>query len=233
MKTENSTTFYGSITKRESLITIQNNILENSWVVEANLPYANYYGQVPQKSKPNSIFLFTKQFYTLDEILRLSMGIDNCFGNKSNLASATLEFHNKQHPAIRIKNLADYKQIYLLQNCFAEQGILFADKTQLVSEAKATITKSFLVKEIDENIYIDQIEKDKGYLVVRGRINRTNFDEIILKIKNNSNIMFFDAVYGGFLINSQTVDIVRVYSENLNLEHLKDIKYALNKEIHK
>ena len=58
MKTNKTVTYCGSITKKESLIPLESHILENTWVAEANFPYANYYGQVPAKPKPNSLFLF-------------------------------------------------------------------------------------------------------------------------------------------------------------------------------
>ena len=68
MKTKETIQVCGTVTKTESLAEIKWNILENTCVAEANNPYTNYYGQVPQKPTPNTLFLFTTQFYFLDEI---------------------------------------------------------------------------------------------------------------------------------------------------------------------
>ena len=43
----------GSICKNEVLTPLTSNILGHTFVCEATSPYANYYGQVPQKPKPN------------------------------------------------------------------------------------------------------------------------------------------------------------------------------------
>ena len=227
MRTKNLIKVCGSITKTESLIPIQSNILEDTWVAEANLPYAHYYGHMPEKAKPNSLFLFTERFYSLEEVLRFPHGIDRCYTEELNIASATLEHQNKQYPAIRIKNFPDYEHLHLLQNCLALQGVLFAKKVHFITEVKAVISKCFELEELDEGIYLDQTEENKGYLFVQKRIDRDNFDKLILKIKNNSNCRFFDAVPGGFIMNSKSTDMVRIFSEGLDLELLKCIKYQL------
>lgn len=227
MKTKNILNVCGSITKKESLVPVTSNILEHTWVEEANLPYANYYGQVPEKPKSNSLFLFTSKYYSLEEILYSVQNITSCFNLKLNVASATLEINNKQYPAIRVKNFPDYKQLHLLQKCFMQQGILWAQKIHLITEAKAIINKCFELEQIEENIYIDLVEENKGYIFIENYIDRNNFDQTILKIKRNSNCMFFDAVPGGLIIDSQSKNIVRIFSEHLKHELLRCIKDLL------
>ena len=67
----------GTITKTESLIPIDYNVLKHTCVLEANKPYADYYGLTPIESKPHSIFLITKRFYSLDEIISVTNGHQN------------------------------------------------------------------------------------------------------------------------------------------------------------
>jgi len=229
MKTNKTKKYCGSITKMESLIPLDSHILKNTWVAEANFPYANYYGQIPSKPKPNSIFLFTDRYYSLEEVLWFSNGFDSCYSNNLNIASAVLEFQNKQHPAIRLKNFPDYEQLYLLQNCLINQGIVFSKKTPLVIETRAIISKCFDLEEIEEGIYIDNIEANKGYITSKNKLDRKNFEKLFSKIRNNSNCSFFDAVPGGFIINSRSVDFIRVFSENLDNELLRCIKKQLAK----
>ena len=59
MKTSNLIKVCGSITKKESLIPVNYNILKNTYDAEANNPYFGYYGMVPEQANPNSLFLFT------------------------------------------------------------------------------------------------------------------------------------------------------------------------------
>ena len=86
MKPEKTLKVCGSITKKEPLAPITSNILEHTVVAEANMPYSNYYGRVPDKPQPNSLFLFTERFYTLEEALRLTQNIDICAKNQVNTA---------------------------------------------------------------------------------------------------------------------------------------------------
>jgi len=229
MKTNNTVKYCGSITKKESLIPLESHILANTWVAEANFPYANYYGQVPVKPKPNSLFLFTERYYSLEEVLWFSNGFDACYAEELNIASAILEFHNKQYPAIRLKNFPDYEQLQLLQKCLLSQGIVFSKKTPLVTETKAIINKCFELEEIEEGMYFDKVEDNKAYITTQKKIDRGNFEELILALKNNSNCPFFDAVPGGFIINSRSVDFIRIFSENLDVELLQCIKKQMNK----
>ncbi|NQU52949.1 MAG: hypothetical protein HQ522_10470 [Bacteroidetes bacterium] len=226
MKTEKLLKVCGSITKTESLIPIQFNILEQSWIAEANLPYSHYYGQVPKKAKPNSVFLFTKRFFSLEEVLRFSIAIEG-YSDKLNIASATIEHQNRQYPAIRIKKFPDYEHLHLLQKCFVQQGVELGTKVNFVTKAKTVINKCFELQELDEDIYLDNEDENKGYIFVQKRIDRDNFDKLILKVKNNGNCKFFDAVPGGLIIDSKSKDIIRIFAEGLNLELLKCIKYEL------
>lgn len=229
MKTPKNKTFYGSITKKESLQLIESNIFENTWVAEANLPYSNYYGQLPNKSKPNSIFLFTKYYYPLEEVLRFSQNMNSCIHYDLNFASAVLKFNEQQYSAIRVKNFPDYSHLQHLQECFTKQGVQWTNKIHFMIEAEAKITKCFELEEVDENIYLDTVEEDKGYIFLNKPINRQNFDSTIKQIKNNSNRFLFDAVPGIFIMGTSTVDVVRIFSKKLKLELLLNMRTELNK----
>ena len=229
MKKENTISFCGSITKTESLIPISSNILTNTWVAEANLPYSSYYGVVLEKIKANSLFLFTNKYYPLDEVLRFAEGFKHCYPDYIDVATATLDFQNKQFPAIRVKNFPDYVNLHLLQNCFTQEGVEFAQKINFRNEAKAVISKCFELIEVDPGIYFDQIEANKGYLFIDGRLNRKNFQDVVQYIKNNSNCRYFDAVIGTFAKDSHTKDFIRIYTEGMNIEVMKCIKFQFQK----
>jgi hypothetical protein len=173
--------------------------------------------------------LFTDRFYSLEEVLWFSNGFDTCYSEKLNIASAILEFQNKQHPAIRLKNFPNYEQLHMLQKCLVQLGIVFSKKTPLVTNSKVVINKCFELQELEEGLFLDKLEENKGYITFQKRINRGNFGEIVAKIRNNSNCSLFDAVPGGFIINSHSVDFIRVFSENLDLELLKCIKNQIVK----
>lgn len=231
MESDNSLKVCGSITKKESLALITSNILENTVVAEANMPYSNYYGRIPDKPEPNSLFLFTEKFYTLEEALRLTQHIDICAKNKVNTASASFFLHGKHVPAIRIRNFPDYQHLKMLQECYIKLGVKFARKVQLEKEPVVTVSKCFFLEDTGEGIFFDKQEKHEGYIILPKRPELPEFEELMDKVKNNSDCLFFDAAIGGLIIDGRVQDMMRVYSEHLDLKMLNCIKSEVLKWI--
>lgn len=220
---------YGSITKKESVVAIKSGILENTFVAEANMPYSGYYGNVPGETKPNSLFLFTECCYSLEEILRFSQKSDTCLMKKINLATGMLCFENHHYPVIRVKNFPDYDHLSELQKCFIRQGVNFGRKVQMEKEATIRINKCFELEEAGEGIYFDLVEKDKGYVMVNRLLSQEEFDDLILKIRNNSACHLFDAVKCGIIMDSEVKEMIRIFAERLDVKQLDCIKNAADR----
>ncbi len=231
MKPEKTLKVCGSITKKEPLAPITSNILEHTVVAEANMPYSNYYGRVPDKPQPNSLFLFTERFYTLEEALRLTQNIDICAKNQVNTASAVFLLHGHHVPAIRIRNFPDYKHLQMLQECYNKLGVKFARKVQLEKEAVVTVSKCFALENAGDGIYLDKQLPNEGYILLPKRPGIPEFEELMSKVRNNSSCMFFDAAIGGFILNGHVDDMMRVYSGHLDLNLLNCIKKEVLKWI--
>lgn len=233
MKTTQLIQVSGAIIKEESIALITANIMENTCVAEANMPYSNYYGVAPfnMPTKPNSLFLFTEHYYTLEEALRYIQLIDLCCSQTLNVAASVLEFKDGQYPAIRIKNLPEYKMIHQLQECFAEQGVKFAKKVQAGKTAVIRTNKCFSLEKLDENIYLDRLQEKTGYIALSKLIHHNKYLEIMTDIKNNVNCAMFDAARGAILLDSKITDIIRIYSGNLDIDLMKCIQNKFEKAI--
>lgn len=231
MESEKTLRACGSITKKESLAAITSNVLMHTVVAEANRPYNDYYGRVPDKLQPNSLFLFTERFYTLEEALRLTQNIDVCSKNKVNTASAVFLFQNEHVPAIRIKNFPDYHQLKMLQECYMKLGVKFSRRVQIEEEAVVSVSKCFFLQEAGDGLFLDKDEKNEGYISIPHRPEWTVFKEIMQKVRHNSLYLFFDAAIGGLILNGQVQDIIRIYSGNLDLDLLNGIKNEVIKWI--
>jgi hypothetical protein len=216
----------GSIAKREALIPIKNIVLANTAVYEASDPYDDYYGQLPKKAIPNSLFLFTKRFFFLEEILSCSQQFEKCLLDQINIAVAIITNNAHQYPAIRIKSFPDYTRLISVQKCLSEQGIQFSSIPLISGKIEARINKLFVLEKVSDNIYIDMIEDQKGYLFFEKRMLPDEFEYITNLIKNSSNCNLFDAVQGQMLQDGQVVEFVRIFAEGLDLEFLQE----LNKE---
>lgn len=226
MKTNNLINVCGSITKKESLNLVDYNILKNTCVAEANEPYSGYYGKRPGpgKSAPNSLFLFTARYYSLKEVLRLAQDLDLHYNEKVNIAPARLTFGHGEYNAIRVKHFPDYKNIHLLQENCIKEGIKFIKKVQISDQTIVKVDKCFVLEEAEEGIYLDKMDEREGYITIPQRFSNSEFSDILITIRNNHDCELFDAVMGAMIIDSKTVEIVRIYAENLNLRLLKCIK---------
>jgi hypothetical protein len=216
----------GSIIKEESIVPITANIMEHTCVAEANLPYSNYYGVAPfnMPTKPNSLYLFTEHHYTLEEAHRYAQLIDLSCKPTLNVAVSVLEFKDGQYPAIRIKNLPDYKMIRKLQECFAEQGVKFARKVQIGNTAIIRTNKCFSLEKIDENIYTDHLQEKTAYIALPKLIKNDKYLDVVTGIRNNTNFAMFDSARGAMFLDSKITDIIRIYSEQLDINLLKAIQ---------
>jgi len=223
----------GAIIKEESIVPITANIMEHTWVAEANLPYSNYYGVAPfnMPTKPNSLFLFTDHYYTLEEAHRFAQLIDLCCMQILNIAVSVLEFNDGQYPAIRIKNFPDYKMIHKLQECFAEQGVKFARKIHIGNKAVIRKNKCFSLEKIDENIYLDHLQEKTAYIALPKLIKHDKYLEVIADIRNNTNCAMFDSARGAMFLDSKITDIIRIYSGQLGIDLLKCIQKSFEKAI--
>jgi len=233
MKTKQFIQICGSIIKEESIAPIKANIAKNTYVAEADKPYSNYYGIAPfnMPTKPNSLFLFTIPYYSLQEVLRFAQLINLSCMQSLNIATSVLEFPSDHYPAIRIKNFPDYKMIHKLQECFMEQGVEFIKKAHIDKSAIIRTNKCFSLEKLEKNIYIDHLQEKTAYIALSKLISQDYYLQVVADIKNNSDCPMFDAARGAILFDSQITDIIRIYSGHLDLEMLKYIQNKFEKAI--
>lgn len=233
MKPTNIIEAQGSITKNELLTPIDFKILENTFVAEARNPYADYYGEIPQKTASNSLFLFTKQFYPLDDVLKIICEIEEFFGitKKLNAATSILDFTDHYHYAIRIKDFPDHEHIHWLQTCYFSEGINFIRKVHMLKSAKITVFKCFKLEKLEEGIYLDKTNNHKGYIIIQRKMNNDEFSDMLVSLRNNNDCKLFEAAIGTINFKSETKYMIRIISENLNVTLLKCIKEWFTKSL--
>lgn len=226
MKTDRLFHVCGSIVKEESIVPVTSHIVTHTVVAEANKPYSDYYGIAPfnKLSKPYSLFLFTLEYYTLEEALRFASLIDMCCTLNLNIAVSVLNFGTENHPAIRIKNFPDYQKIETLQQCFMEQGVKFPRKVELKEKAVIKTSKCFTLENIGDNLYLDHKQTTTGYIALPGLVGNKDYKEVINSIRNNLNSPLFDAARCTLILDGKVTDVVRIYSEQINPDLLRMIQ---------
>ncbi len=233
MKTKQLTQVCGTIIKEESIAPITANIAKNTCIAEANMPYSDYFGVAPfnMQTKPNSLFLFTVPYYSLQEVLRFAKLIDLSCMQSLNIAVSVLDFTNEHQPAIRIKNFPDYAMIHKLQECFMEQGVEFAKKVHIGKKAIIRTNKCFSLEEVGKNIYVDHLQEKTAYIALSKLINQEYYAQVISDIRNNTGHPMFDSARGAIILDSEITDIIRIYSGHLDIEILKSIQEKFEKGI--
>ena len=226
MKTDQIIRVSGAIIKEESIVPVTVNIAPHTVVAEANKPYSDYYGVAPfnMPVKPNSIFLFTAEYYTLEEVLRFARLIDLCCTQQLNLAASVLNFGTEHFPAMRVKSFPDYKMIGKLQECLTEKGVVFARKVPLSEKAIIRTNKCFALELVDKNLYLDHNQHKTGYVALKNLISHEKYTEVINNIRNNTNCPLFNSARGAILFGDEITDIIRVYSEHIGIDMLKLIQ---------
>ena len=214
----------GSIYKTEFLQPVEKTVLKDTTVLEATHPYANYYGQVPQVAKPNSIFLLTNRFYYLEEILALVSQVSDCLQDEIDFATASVNFNGRQFPAIRLKHFPDYNRLINLQRCLKAEGVDFISNNQIKGTATSRVQKIFELRELEPAIYIDNVEKNKGYVFCDSQFNLYQFEKTLQQLKNNGKCGLMDVVQGEILLDGILVKIIRVFAEGIGSTALKCIK---------
>jgi hypothetical protein len=221
----------GSITKDVKLSKVERHVQNHTYVSEEVDPYADYYGQFPRTAKPNSLFFFTKPFYTLEKLLIMKENCKDFFGYTKNLdiATAILDFTDHYHYAIRVDDFPDYEHIQWFQTCYRYEGVKFCNKVHITEKARVTVFKNLDLEKLQEGIFIDRKKPHKGYIIIPGPIDISEFKDFLVDIRNNNDCELFDAAIGTIDLELETRDMVRIYSENLNIKQLVCIKKKFSK----
>lgn len=222
---------FGSILKVEQLNTLESNILENTFVLEASRPFPGYHGKnLPSEPIPHHIFLVTKKEYLEENVLRTSQKIRQYFKQGFAARQGVLHIFNSKLSCIRIKDLPSFHFIPELQSCYQAEGIEFMRKRNYNQEGLIKINKYFELKEIEEGIFKDLVDLQMFYLEIPVQVSWKLFEQITLTIKNNIDNRNFDAALGVLYRNDLT-DVVRIYEKECSLDKLKLLREKYLHEI--
>lgn len=220
---------YGNLLKSEQLVTLDDKIMPNTFVLEAPEPFPgffNYYSESPKDAKPLYIYLVVDHLYTLEEITRARQTIISYFPSYFHADAGTVTIFNKTYHIIRVRHLESYNQIKDLQACFIDQGFVFKKKPSKKIEATGLIRlkKFFKIQQFEKGIYLDLIEKDHGYITIPKDLKWSEFCEVTKKVRYNWDGSFFDAALGHYHNNFEIENMVRIYHKKVNVEMLLQIK---------
>lgn len=216
---------FGTLSKNETVFTIDNKIMPGTLVFEALRPFPGYYYDTPLSAKPVYLYLALQEQYTLVDLIRASQKVQADFNAPFDAGKGFLEIFDEKYNVLRVRHLRDYDLLEKLQQSFSANGIHFLHKSKKVKNetVKIRIIKFFSLEEIAENIYLDQREKYHAYIKIPRYLSWPEFDDVTNKVKYNWEESNFDAAKASFYYDGQLHEVVRIYSNKIGPDYLKKL----------
>jgi hypothetical protein len=222
---------FGSLIKEENLKTVEDGIIPNTLVLENKEPFPGYYGAVPNDKVPDSFFLVMTKKESTEKILRLTYIIRKNSNIDFEGSPGRICIYNDTYFSIRIRGLDDFSRLEEIQNYYRDNGIEYMKKKKIDANAVIQIKKIFEVKELEENVLQDAV-RDMYYLKINKQLTWSHFRTLTGQVKNNLKNASFDAALA-VIYGIEVYDLIRIYSKDLGIHHLHEIRDKYNEFLHK
>jgi hypothetical protein len=225
----------GSITKMESVKTIEQNILKNSLVLRTVDPFPGFHKEkdINNGKKSESVFIILQNKYAPEKINRINWKLTSDKIVSRYPSFGEIITQESIFPCIRLKGIEDLSQIPHIQEYFKKNDLQLMDYQKVSCRARIKIFKTFKIIEIADGLYRDLNEGEKIYIRILNSMNWKRFDNITKKIKYNLKNRNFDSALGIIYRFCGPEDVIRVYDEEKTLERALLIKKMYIKEIKK
>jgi len=226
----------GYLNKEETVHTLSDFKLKNTFVVIADKPYPGYhYHKIDARmiEQNTTVFLITKNRNTWASIIRASEKINKFLDEPIDASYANLDLFNVPHYAIRIKGLKNMEELETIQKAYQEEGFAFM-KNKRMLKARPTffkVKRFFTIKEVEEGIYKD--DESMFYFTINRKVEWELFRKMTSNVKSNISNNNYDVVDGAFYMNHKLVDFIRVYKPDCDIALLKEIREKYQKQIQK
>jgi len=217
---------FGTLSKTETVFTIDHKIMPGTLVFEALRPFPGYYSDSPMGAKPVYLYLALEEQYPLMDIIRASQKVQLEFNAPFDAGKGFLEVFDEKYNVLRIRHLRDYDLLEKLQQSFTANGIRFLRKSKKFKDelVKIRIIKFFSLEEIAEGIFLDKREKNHAYIQIPHYLNYREFEAVTNKVKYNWVESKFDTAKAAFYYEGELHEVVRIYSNKIGPEYLKELR---------
>ncbi len=228
METKREIEYFGTIVKSETLQTLEEKVIPNSFVLEAPEPFpgaAQYYHERPANNKPLYVYLVLDKEYSLNAVTRATQNILRYFPVRFDAALGTIDIYNESFTVIRLRHFDSYDEIAELQEAFVGEGVLMhkAFRRTINAEGLIRLEKFFSLRQMNDQILFDLKEPDHAYFHIAKPLSWKNFEHLTLLVKNNWHKSNFDAAMGFFYINFEVHDMISIYDPVLNISDIEEI----------
>lgn len=224
---------FGGIAKLENLVSLHEHVMQNTLVLESEVPFPGYHGaNLPQEPVPNALFFVTSKMHTIEKVIRATTDIKKYFPHKFDSATGKICIYNDTMGCIRIRGLESFDFISELQANFIDAGFKFKKRKTVNAPCIIQLKKSFIIEPVSNNTFKDLEDESMYYLQIPKQLKWKMFESITQKVKNNMDNSNFDAALGSIYYQG-VKDVVRIYSHDITMDRLNDIREKYIKEIEK
>lgn len=223
----------GSISKVEKLETLNNNILENTLVLEEIEPFPGYHGaNLPTGYNPTAVYLVLSKKVSTVRIMRITQNIRKYLKPGFDSTVARICINNDVFNCIRLRNLDSYAIIPELQKNYLHEGLKFLKKREIHGDGIIEVKKHFELEKLEDGIYKDLEDPLMYYLQIPDHLNWSVFLEITTSIRHNLDDLSFDAALGAIYMKEIT-EVVRIFARDMGVPDLQKIRQRYIEELSK
>jgi len=226
---ENTFIRYGNLKKQENLVLLKEKVLPNTFVLESNKPFPGYYEyhqEIPFNVQPHYIYFVLKKLPSFDKFIHASVKAKEKFKPDFSATIGTIEWRNKLLPVIRMRRLDNYNQIAELQKAYIEAGIIAEKKSPPAFNNTCMIhlKKFFMLVKLAENIYKDAHDPKIIYFKISRYVDWEKFVEATYHVRNNVDLLQFDASKAALLEPYRIIHIIRIFSTELSIDNIQQLR---------
>lgn len=215
-----------NLTKYDTVVAIDENIVPGSLVFDSLNPFPGYYHETPINVKPIYMYLVLNKQYTLERVLRATQNIAKVYNRDFDGGKGYMSIGSEFLNVIRVRHLPELGLVRKIQEAYQNQEIDFLMNKKLKGklEAEVKISKFLSLEEIGEGIYNSKKEPTFSYIEIPKYLHREAFAKVSMDVKYNWDGHEFDAARGSFYSNGKLFEVVRILSNKYDLEYLSAIR---------
>ncbi len=215
-----------NLTKNDSVVAIDENILSGSLVFDSLNPFPGYYHETPVSSGQVYIYMVLNRQYPLEEIIRATQNIEKEYGWDFDAGKGYMTIGSEFLNVIRMRHLPQIDMVEKIQDAYQKQGVNFLMNKKLKGKLNTTvkIVKFSTLNEHGEGIYISADEPTFGYIEIPKYLNGTVFSKVSMDVKYNWEGHEFDAAACSFYNSGKLYEVVRIRSDKIDTDYLAAIR---------
>lgn len=226
MTNNKKTEVFVNLTKSDTVVAIEEKILPGSLVFDSLNPFPGYYHEGPTNARPIYIYMVLAKQYPLEEILRATQNIEKEYNWDFDGGKGYMTIGSEYLNVIRVRHLPQLDLVQKIQEAYVKQGVEFLMHKKLKGklEAQVKIVKFIHLEKLEEGIYLNSDEPTFGYIEIPKYLHYEAFVKVTMDVKYNWEGHEFDAASGSFYKDGKLFEVIRVRSDKIDKQYLKEIK---------